>query len=112
VIVVAVLGREISYVLIVSRIVREPVPTYESFATDLTTERGKTHGDWTSQAECAQELKKIIREDGEDLPDHKREALEMICVKMSRIMWGNHDEKDHWSDIMGYAQLARDGGHE
>lgn len=30
----------------------------------------------------------------------------MIAMKMSRILSGDKDYRDHWDDIMGYAQLG------
>lgn len=76
----------------------------------LVTERGKTHGDWTKQARCAQDIKKIIRDHFHvDMNYNQLEALEMIAVKMSRILCGNAFEPDHWDDISGYAVLGKQG---
>jgi hypothetical protein len=36
------------------------------------------------------------------------EALEMICVKMARIMNGDPLYRDNWVDIAGYAKLVSD----
>ena len=38
----------------------------------------------------------------------KKEAIHMILVKLSRIIYGNHDHADHWDDIAGYALLVAD----
>ena len=84
---------------------------------ELTSERGKTHGDWEMQAGTAHQLKTIIRNSvilrkqttNHMLPAHRLEALEMIAVKMSRILWGNDDEPDHWDDIGGYSFLGKEG---
>jgi hypothetical protein len=36
----------------------------------------------------------------------QKEALDMICSKISRILSGNPDFPDHWLDIEGYARLV------
>ena len=38
-------------------------------------------------------------------PD-QREAMEMICQKMARIMNGDPNYSDSWHDIAGYATLV------
>lgn len=79
-------------------------------AEALVTERGKTHGDWMRQAVIAQELKRVIADwDTAGIKPQQREALEMIAVKMSRILSGNPNEPDHWDDIAGYAVLGKQG---
>lgn len=82
-------------------------------AEALTNTRQSTHGDWKTQAETAQELKKIIHKNPGQTPMNPMqiEAVEMICVKLSRIICGNPYEPDHWDDIAGYAVLGK-GGHK
>lgn len=76
----------------------------------LVTERGKTHGDWKRQASCAHDFKAVISQyNDKGLEPFQREALEMICVKMSRILCGNAAEPDHWDDLAGYAVLGKEG---
>lgn len=75
----------------------------------LITERNKTHGNWEIQAQLSQSLKSAI--DHAQLPVRtlskgQREALDMIMVKVSRIVVGNPNEPDHWADIQGYARLG------
>jgi hypothetical protein len=41
------------------------------------------------------------------LPMDTSEALDMICLKISRIVTGDHNAVDHWQDIEGYAALIR-----
>lgn len=36
----------------------------------------------------------------------QRRALHMIVEKLTRIVWGNPDEPDHWIDIAGYSTLG------
>jgi hypothetical protein len=42
------------------------------------------------------------------LAPYQKEAIEMICHKLGRILCGNPDTPDHWLDIAGYATLAHD----
>lgn len=76
--------------------------------TELIEERGKTHGDWLHQSSVTQQLKKIIREHGNKLSEDQRESLDSIAIKIGRILAGNSNHKDHWSDIGGYSRLVAD----
>lgn len=69
--------------------------------------RAKTHGDYKLQAKLAQDLKTRIRQEGGNLSPQQQEALEMICVKIARIVCGNPNEPDHWLDVQGYAALGK-----
>jgi pyridoxal biosynthesis lyase PdxS len=71
-------------------------------------ERGRTHGDFYRNAALSQALKCDIADSCETvLPADVAEALDMICLKISRIVTGNHNAIDHWRDIEGYAALVR-----
>lgn len=78
--------------------------------SDLLVERKKTHGDFAANAAISQTIKIGLRcRDGwEDLTAVQKESIEMICLKLSRIMSGQSNHKDHWDDIAGYAKLAAD----
>lgn len=81
-----------------------PEPTMDEVLQD----RKQIHGDFSLDAGMAQRLKTLLR-DGENwskLSSVEREALEMICTKLGRIMVGNHRHKDHWDDVAGYARLV------
>ena len=41
------------------------------------------------------------------LSDEQAESLEMIALKIARILSGNPDYSDHWDDVIGYAKLGR-----
>jgi hypothetical protein len=73
----------------------------------LLVEREKTHGSFALTAIIAQDLKSILGTGrwGE-LPKAQREALEMICTKIARIISGGGKHKDHFDDIAGYAKLG------
>lgn len=73
----------------------------------LLQERQKTHGSFETNALISQKLKTLFDELGADRFVHvHREALDMIALKLSRILSGQADFKDHWDDIAGYAKLA------
>jgi hypothetical protein len=74
----------------------------------LLTERGSTHGDFSVNADLSQRLKRILRESPgwTNLHPVHREALDVIALKVSRILSGKPYEPDHWADIAGYARLA------
>jgi hypothetical protein len=71
-------------------------------------EREKTHGDYMEQSRLTQTLfnELMASRNGPTLPAFQREALHMICAKISRLMTGDNMEPEHWHDIAGYALLA------
>jgi hypothetical protein len=76
-------------------------------------ERGNTHGPVNAQALAARQLKDVISthtNGGRDgrFNDVQLEALDMIALKLSRIIVGDPGHADHWHDIAGYAKLAED----
>lgn len=73
----------------------------------LLQERQKTHGSFAQNAGISMQIKGIFDLNGAHklCPVH-REALDMIALKLSRILSGQAEFKDHWDDIAGYAQLA------
>jgi len=75
-------------------------------AKQLTEERHTTHGDFSANARVSQELKATIHCENADMTDVQKEAIDMICMKLSRIASGHATFADHWRDIQGYAQLV------
>lgn len=71
-------------------------------------DRGKRYGDFLGHANITQNLKRAMwfSKNWRDLTDDKREALEMICHKIGRILNGDPEYQDSWHDIVGYAQLV------
>lgn len=70
-------------------------------------ERGATHGAFGDNARVSQAVKHILNTNGKNnLPYDMQEALDMICLKISRIVTGKSAVKDHWLDIAGYATLV------
>ena len=78
--------------------------------TDILTERGNNYGAFFAQAGTSRELKTAmhIRNGWDRLGPDMQEALEMIAMKMSRIVHGNPNHLDSWDDIAGYARLVAD----
>ena len=78
---------------------------------DLIQARQQTHGDFAKNAEISQEIKYLFMcrlNNCASLKPAHNEALDMIALKLARILSGKADFKDHWLDIAGYAQLAAD----
>ena len=77
---------------------------------EILDERGKRYGKFKNHAEISQAIKLIMQDRSvwPMLDDDQREALEMICHKMARIINGDPNYADSWIDIAGYAQLVAD----
>jgi hypothetical protein len=74
---------------------------------DTLDERKNTHGDFATNAACAQALKFHCRMHVQcALTAVQQEAVENICQKLARILTGNPNHADNWHDIAGYATLA------
>lgn len=78
---------------------------------DLLHFRAAQYGHFPHQAALAQQLKFSLQNfkagtSWKELPPASREALEMICHKMARILNGKPDYEDNWQDIAGYATLV------
>lgn len=74
---------------------------------DLLATRGSTHGDYNETARLAQEFKRVLRSarTWEGQKDATRESLDLITLKIARVLSGNADFAEHWDDIIGYAAL-------
>jgi hypothetical protein len=73
--------------------------------TEVIADRQMVHGDFRDVAKKSQEFQAILRDgkNWDDLPDHQKEGLLMICHKVARILSGDPNHLDHWQDICGYA---------
>lgn len=82
-------------------------PVDLGIANRVIETREASHGPYREQAQFAQILKGWFRrhKNWNDLPGEQKESIEMICVKLSRIMSSKVPEPDHWVDISGYAML-------
>ena len=79
---------------------------------EVLNERGARYGTFQGHAEISQHLKQTIRRYLErreqHLADDQLEALEMICHKLARIINGDPNYHDSWTDVAGYSQLVAD----
>jgi len=74
--------------------------------TKLKARKG-THGDYIENFRVIQNLKATMKDsvNWEQLPLEQKESLEMIAVKVGRVLSGDFDVADHWEDIEGYSHL-------
>lgn len=79
--------------------------TQETLAT-----RASSHGDFIENGEIMQDLKVVCRAAPNwkkfELKAYQKEAIDMICHKLGRILCGDPNFVDHWHDIAGYATLV------
>lgn len=68
--------------------------------------REPIHGSWREGAELAQQLKGLLSKNAGSRHGYINEALDRICMKLSRIAVGDPMEVDHWHDLAGYANLT------
>lgn len=75
-----------------------------------TLEERNIYGDYASKAECIQGMKEWARDSPkwDEMTPDKKESIEMIIHKMSRILYGDPNHIDSWHDIQGYAKLIED----
>ncbi len=76
----------------------------------LLATRQTTHGSFEDNAILSQKLKATVHSvpGWNALTDIEREAIDMICLKFSRILSGKSMEKQHWEDVVGYAKLVEE----
>jgi len=75
---------------------------------NVLADRRISHGEYADTARTVQHLKGAMREGNNwsILSDVQRESLDMIQMKIGRILSGDPDHADHWDDITGYARLV------
>ncbi len=75
---------------------------------NVLADRQTTHGNYADTSRTAQHLRQAMREGNNwfILTDMQRESLDMIAMKIARIMSGDPSHADHWDDITGYARLV------
>lgn len=88
-------------------------PTTPTSTDSILKERGSRYGKFINQGRISQTLKGVIKDEmGEEkwnyLASDQKEALDMICHKLARIVNGDPDYHDSWADIAGYAKLVAD----
>lgn len=74
----------------------------------IIAERTKSCGNFKDITETAQTIKRALRDGSKyfNTAPYLAEALDMIAHKLARIVDGNPYHKDHWLDIIGYAELV------
>jgi hypothetical protein len=80
----------------------------QSSLDKILESRDKLYGDFAGQAAISQELKFVMHEsrNRDNLEPYQKEALEMIQLKIARILNGDPSYIDSWQDIAGYAMLV------
>lgn len=75
---------------------------------ETLAERGQNYGDFVRTFDVIQQIKDALKDGAgwADMPPERREALEMIAVKMGRLVSGDSGHADSWHDIAGYARLV------
>ena len=77
----------------------------------LLAAREHTHGNFEATALIAQRFKDVSKSTpnwSSKLTDVQREALEGMFTKIARILSGDPNHKDHWSDVAGGAHLVEE----
>lgn len=74
------------------------------------TERGTRYGAFTGHADITQGIKRVMCDAPSSkwntLSDDQKEALEMVAHKIGRILNGDPNYIDSWTDIIGYTRLV------
>lgn len=75
---------------------------------DILSERGATHGSFSSNALISQAIKNAYRISlaWDSLPVEIREMLDANAAKSARILSGQWHFLDHYADIIGYTRLG------
>lgn len=75
---------------------------------ELLDGREARYGSFGGHASIAQDLKAVLHGAPKWmlLNAVQKEALEMVCHKIARVLNGDPDYADNWTDIAGYAVLA------
>jgi hypothetical protein len=73
-------------------------------------DRRGTHGDYREQCRVTSAVKRAMYDSGNwgILDEDMKEAMEMIAVKIGRLLTGSFHHHDSWHDIVGYAKLVAD----
>lgn len=74
----------------------------------VLSERGQVYGKFAGHADISQRIKLAMWEceNWTNLSASQREAMEMIAHKLARVLNGNPNYVDNWTDIAGYARLV------
>lgn len=89
---------------------KQSIPKLLSAVEQTLASRGNVHGEFADNAQTMQALKDVCKNslNWETLHSVHKEAVDMICHKLGRILSGDPNHQDHWHDIQGYAKLVED----
>jgi len=75
---------------------------------DTLKERGTRYGEFIDHSEITQSLKDALHSGAKwnYLDDDMKECLEMVAHKIGRIINGDPNYIDSWTDIIGYTRLV------
>lgn len=75
---------------------------------EVLAQRGPKYGPFIDQASVSQSLKHVMfaTPNWRNLAADQREALEMVAMKISRVLVGDHEHIDNFVDVAGYATLV------
>lgn len=103
--------RALNELIIPEMVPMPPVPVI-TMVDEVLDQRAVDYGAFKDGAALMQGIKRLMAEHaqkhGKTFADDQWEALEMIVHKIGRIVNGNADKVDHWTDIAGYAKLVAD----
>ena len=77
---------------------------------EVLSERGTRYGNYLDQTRISASIRDVyaMQDNYIDMECDQRDCLDMIAVKISRILNGDPDYADNWRDISGYATLVAD----
>lgn len=90
---------------------KKPLKKFVPPDIDATlTERGSRYGTFLAQSTITQNIKSALYDtpNWKTLASDQKEALEMVALKMARILNGDPNFHDSWHDIVGYTKLVAD----
>ena len=91
--------------------VRDNTQPHLLTVNEMLAEREDRYGAFENHAARSQALKEILiggASSWSHMKPFQRESIEMIAHKLARIMNGDPNYIDNWTDIAGYAQLVVD----
>ncbi len=88
----------------------EQVEEKPDYLKTVLKERKSTHGNFTESSRFTQACKAAMQSTPNWMKLHydQQESLHMISHKVARILYGDMDHIDSWTDIAGYAKLVED----
>ena len=76
----------------------------------ILEERGSRYGSFVRESEITINIKRAMQHTPNwyRLNAYQEQALELIAMKIARILNGDADYEDNWRDVAGYATLVAD----